>query len=157
MKIRIKQYHFEVSEPFQPGHRLNEAEAQALNGLRAEHIRDNVSKVVSKALAESQDGALLSPKALEEVSRAIAQYDSRYNFIFKHEPRAKRGLLESVVRGLAEEWVEVQLRQQDLTLSEEDREKLILQTEQLEPIQTAARERLAVQQSVARETLEDLL
>jgi hypothetical protein len=77
-KIRIKSIEFKLSDPYLPGHILNLAEAQALNALRAENIRNNFAKRITL-------GAI-GPDELARLHTEIAQYDATYSFRLR-EPR----------------------------------------------------------------------
>jgi hypothetical protein len=75
--INISGYSFGVPARYSPGHSLNETEAQALNGLVADNIRENVRKWVSGALEETPEG--LGPEAQASLASRIRAYAARYS------------------------------------------------------------------------------
>lgn len=157
MKIRIRQYEFDIAEPFVKGSVLSPGEAQALNGLRAENIRNNMSKPVLLAVSMLLPGELLDPATLSELQDKIARYDSGYQFPLRFESSKKRGAIELEARALAEAEVETQLRRAGVEVSEEEKEKLVVEMELTPAIQGEARKRVQARQQVAKETLESLL
>jgi hypothetical protein len=80
MKIRIRQYAFEISTPYSSGHVLTDLEAQALNALRAENIRNNMSKVVQRELNCLGEGEALPSEVLADLTARITNYDKVYSF-----------------------------------------------------------------------------
>src|SRR5258706_10941509 len=80
MQISIKQHAFSVRGPYSEGTRLTKAEAQALNGLRAENIRNNVFKLVMEALGTADPGQVLPASSHQELQEKITEYDLKYQF-----------------------------------------------------------------------------
>lgn len=155
--VRIRQYSFQVSAPYAKGQRLGEVEVQVLNDLRADNIRNNVTKPVLDAIAALAPGAMLSPEQVAGLQATITHYDSRYNFKLKHEPKPRLSALDLATRAVAEEWLEAQIRSQGLEPGEAEREEAIRRFSELAEIQTEARRRVSVRQQVAAAGLEDLL
>lgn len=155
--VRIRQYAFSISAPYVKGQKMTEVEVQVLNNLRADNIRNNVSRPVLDAIAGLAPGQLLSPGQLAELQAVISKYDSTYHFKLKHEPRARLGALDAQARLVAEERLEVQVRAQGLELTQATREAAIAEFIGLPEVQEEARKRVSVKQSVARDSLEDLL
>lgn len=157
MIIRIKHYQFTLSEPFAPGHQLTGAEAQALNALRAENIRNNFAKRVDKAIAVLLPGEVLSAEALRELQVVLGTYDSGYGFVGKHEPRLKLSALEVEIRAVAQERVEEQARGLGKDLDSSELESLVGQMASVPGVQEEARLRLQERMKVTVGSLEDLL
>jgi hypothetical protein len=65
---------FELSSPYNEGHVLNAAEANALNQLRHENIRNNVAKAVKEAYELDSEEAIIA------VIEKVAAYDAEYAF-----------------------------------------------------------------------------
>ena len=66
----------EVAAPYEAGHACTEAEAKALNQVRAENVRNNTRKAVMEAIE-----AAGSPEAATStVQKLIADYDAGYEF-----------------------------------------------------------------------------
>lgn len=157
LTIRIKQYSFELSDPFAEGTVLTRAEAQALNALRAENIRNNMARAVEKETAKLLDGQLLSPEALAALQETISTYDRNYQFPSRHQPRPRKGELDLVTEEVARERVEAQARQDGTALNEATLVARTVEFCLLPAVQEEARRRLAERQSVAMGSLEDLL
>ena len=68
---------FSVSQPYEAGHVLTEAEAKALNQTRAENIGNNLRETVKEALAKRDGG---DTSAMETLQELVAKYDSAYTF-----------------------------------------------------------------------------
>jgi hypothetical protein len=154
MKIRIRQYQFEVSEPFAGGQEITRADRQALDRLRAENIRNNVVKVVEEVTALLAPGQLLSQDALGELQRRIDRYDQGYKFLERHEPRGKPGLIEAEIRRVAEERCEAQFR--GVHATEEMRQARLVTLERDDGVVEEARRRVEEQARVAAESLDGL-
>lgn len=157
LTIRIKQYSFTLSSPFTEGSVLTKAEAQALNALRAENIRNNTSKRVEQELAKLPPGELLSPAQLESLQGVIAQYDRNYKFPLRHVARPRKGELEEMAEDVARERVEQQCRQQGVTLAEPELTARVAEFAALPVVQEEARRRLRERTTVAAASLEELL
>lgn len=78
--ITIQGVIFAVSQPYAEGHAITEAEAHALNQVRAENIRNNMASKVKAAKAELEEGAELSEATLSELAATVAAYDADYVF-----------------------------------------------------------------------------
>ena len=79
---------------------LTEGEAQALNALRAENIRNNVDQIVVRCIAP--DGTL-SAEDQVELQEIVAGYDQRYQFRARAPAQARPSAIEIAARELAEE------------------------------------------------------
>lgn len=94
---------FEISQPYEAGHVLSEAEAKALNQVRSENIGNNVRAKIKELLdAGKQDEA----KAL------VAEKDSAYEFTLASvSASAKLDPVEREARALAREYIKAHLAQ----------------------------------------------
>lgn len=97
--IRISGFAFSFPSRYTSGEVLGEAEAHALNQLRAENISNNVSGWVKEALRAS--GGDLGEAQLEDLSRRIADYARAYQF--RGPPAARQGSAASAMDELYEE------------------------------------------------------
>lgn len=95
-------YQFSVAQPYMPGHIITQAEAQALNQLRSENIRENMRPAFSRAIEGTPVDALLSEETVAEIQAKIDQYDSEYQFSEKPEIRERPGAIEREARLLAQ-------------------------------------------------------
>jgi hypothetical protein len=67
----------EVSQPYEAGHKITEAEAKALNQVRAENIGNNMRKQIKDALDEA-DGDVSAVQA--DIQSKVTEYDASYEF-----------------------------------------------------------------------------
>jgi hypothetical protein len=67
----------EVSQPYEAGHQITEAEAKALNQVRAENIGNNTRKSI-KDMLEAAGGDASAVQA--DVQDLISKYDAEYEF-----------------------------------------------------------------------------
>jgi hypothetical protein len=159
MKIRIGQYAFSIGSPFASGHVLSANEAEAMNRLRAENIRNNVKKWVDQERARCAVGELLTPDALSELQDKISAYAASYQFGVIGEPKGglRRTPFEQELRAVALERVELQMRQMEIELSAEALELALEQQMKLAPVVEEARRRVKARQELAAQALEELL
>lgn len=87
-EITIAGHEFAVSQPYAEGHVLTEAEAKALNQVRAENIRNNFAAKVKAAFGDEpvKEG---QPTA-ETIASDIAAYDAAYQFTLASVGGGKR-------------------------------------------------------------------
>lgn len=155
MQIRIRQYTFTLSEPYRAGHVINAAEAQAMNSLRAENVRNNMAKVVGDELAVLPEGTLLSASAQAELQARITDYDGKYQFVERHRPAAGLGPIEKEALTIAEERVRAryagdlpdELRIRNETLAEATTSE----------VQELARRAVGLRLSIAQNAADDLM
>lgn len=158
MKIRIGQYAFSIGSPFRPGHVLNQNEADALNGLRAENIRNNVKKMVDRATQSLPPASILNPDELASLQEEVLDYARTYSFGERREPKGgiRKTAFEQELRSVAEERISTQQRSVDVELSSEAFDLAVEQQMQLAPVIDEARQRVAKRQELAKEALADL-
>lgn len=155
--IRIRGYQFQVSAPYSEGGRMGEVEVQQLNDLRADNIRNNVTKVVVDAMALLPEASMLSPETLAELQAKISTYDSRYCLQLKHLARPRVGLIEAEAKAIAEERLEAELRQSGQVPGDVDYPRLLADTMALPQVQALARDRVQAKSQVFQHNLGDLL
>ncbi len=76
-QITVQGVIVDVTTPYAEGHTINEAEAKALNQVRAENIRNNTAKSI-KGLLEAE-GATVESIA-KEAQKLVTDYDKQYVF-----------------------------------------------------------------------------
>lgn len=76
--ITIQGVSFEVTAPYAAGHVVTEAEALALNQVRAENIRNNKARAVKAAKEEHGDE--LPSDILKALAAEVSEYDKNYEF-----------------------------------------------------------------------------
>lgn len=76
-EITIAGHSFPVSQPYAAGHVITEAEAKALNQVRAENVRNNTASKVKAAMEGTQkDGE----PTKDNIAEFVAKYDAEYVF-----------------------------------------------------------------------------
>lgn len=115
MKITIRGYAFTLTEPYQALHTLSPTEAQTLNSLRAENIRNVVAKLVIDSL-DSDPNRMLRQEELDEIQTKITRYDHEYVFRPRHEPKPKPHPIEELIRQIAREHARAEAAQTGLPL-----------------------------------------
>jgi hypothetical protein len=154
MQISIKQHAFAVRAPYSEGTVLTKAEAQALNGLRAENIRNNVFKLVAEAMSAVAPGQVLPAAAQQELQEKITEYDLKYQFPQRQEQRGQSPI-EAEILVVATERVEASIRQAGV--SRAMYESLLAVALADSSVQAEARSRVATANQAAKRALEDLL
>lgn len=76
-EITIAGQTFPVSQPYLAGHAITEAEAKALNQVRAENVRNNTA---SKVKAAMEGTAKEGEPTSENIAAYVASYDESYVF-----------------------------------------------------------------------------
>lgn len=129
--ITIQGEAFEVTQPYAAGHVATEAEAKALNQVRAENIRNNMAAKIKAALkaagkttqADEEGNEVemqnpLSDEALGELVAAVAEYDASYEFTLASVGggRASRDPVEIEATKIAKASIVAQLRSKGRTL-----------------------------------------
>ncbi len=161
MKITLKHFLFEISSPYSAGHRLTQVEAQALNGLRAENIRNSAGKALAKLvdarrLRHEPMPEMLSSEEQAGLQQLVAQLDSAYEFQGKAQPRAKSGTLDAEIRLAAEEWVEAELRRTGTQLSSSEFEALVAEKQRDHLLVAEGRRRLEARLELNKRTMMEL-
>jgi hypothetical protein len=156
MQISIKQHAFSVRGPYREGTQLTKAEAQALNGLRAENIRNNVFKLVAEAVGAVAEGQVLPAKVQQDLQQKITEYDLKYQFPLRHEPRGQSPIEEEILL-VATEKVEAAIRQGEQVVSRTEYEAQLLAAIADPEVQAEARRRVTLANQAAAKALEDLL
>ena len=104
-EIVIQGLECEVLAPYTEGHTITEAEAKALNQVRAENIRNNCARLVKKALADAgvEEASDLPEDAVADLHDEIDKYDIEYVFTLASVGggRAKRTPVEVEARKIA--------------------------------------------------------
>lgn len=94
---------FEISQPYEAGHALTEAEARALNQVRSENIGNNVRAKIKELLDK---GDTTGATAL------VAEKDAGYEFTLASvSASAKLDPVEREARALAKEYIKAHLAQ----------------------------------------------
>lgn len=107
---------FEISQPYEVGHVLTEAEAKALNQLRSENIGNNMRKAVKEAKEKGDTSGLAA---------AVASYDSTYTFAMGGGGSSTRKLdpYEREAQKIAKELLKTKLAQTGRKLTDVPQDK----------------------------------
>lgn len=114
-EITVQGLLVEVTQPYEAGHALTEAEAKALNQVRAENIGNNVRKAI-KELA-NEDGSF-SDEAAAEARNLVSQKDAEYEFTLASVGTGRRitDPLEVECRRLARDYVNGLIKDKGMTV-----------------------------------------
>ena len=162
MLIQIRNYQFDLDEPFLPGQSISAGEARALNALRAERLREALTRRVIEAhrpVNAGKDGSdrLLSAEALSKLQAELDGLGAKFKFPPPVEPRPKVGTIEAETRALAEAQVESDARQAGIILSQENKDELVAKALARPAIQQEARRRIEARKSIAEAALRELM
>jgi len=159
MKIRINQYFFGIGSKYRAGHELTQNEADALNGLRAENIRNNVKRWIDEATRGLAPGELLTPDAISSLQDKVSEYARDYEFGPRGEPKGgiRKTAFEIELLAIATARVEEQARSMDITLSEEGFQEAVESQMKLAIVVEEARRRVSARQELAQQALQSLL
>jgi hypothetical protein len=151
LSIRIRNYTFTLAPRFAEGTVLTLGEAQAMNQLFCENVRNNTDQWVIAELDRAPAGATLSQAQINDLQERIRQYAEAYQFL----PRGSNRLRQSAVEVEMIEIVEVLVAEQKLEgeAAEEFRQRLLADPK----VQAVARERLTQRQQIAGKALQDIL
>lgn len=117
-EITIQGLTFSVTQPYAEGHTITEAEAKALNQVRAENIRNNMASKIKKAL--ETDGA--TPESVQAtMASEVTEYDAGYEFTLASVGGGRTSTLSPVereARSIARTYISSQLKEQGITQKE---------------------------------------
>lgn len=105
--ISINGIAFEVSAPYTAGHQITEAEAKALNQVRAENIGNNFRNAVKDAVANG---------TVEAVRAQLTEYDSKYTFAMGGMTRTPIDPIEAEAIKIAKEVIKAKLSEKGITV-----------------------------------------
>ena len=110
-KIQIDQYSFIISAPYNPGpHLLTEAEATALNSVRAKRLHDIVAKRLQKRRMFA--GALLSNVQIAILTEEVQELDEEFVLSTHDAKRVKKQTVHDEIESVARESAEASFRKQ---------------------------------------------
>jgi len=151
-KISISGETFDVSEPYEEGHRISAVEAKVLNQTRAENIGNNFRAEVKKARENGQ--------GLEELRDKLAEYDSQYTFSMGGSARQPVDPVEREARKIARDAIRAQLASEGRKIKDVDAERLEAAIDQVafqDDVLKLAKKRVAdLKRNVAAVALGDL-
>lgn len=156
--LRIQGYLFTIQQPFSSGHFCTEGEAQALNGLLAENVSNNLRDEVKKVVELLSPGEVLGEAQEAALQAKFDTYTANYQFLVKHVSRYAKGIIEAEAHQLALEKLEGECRANGMEFDTVTRDRLLAEYSALPYIREEARERAgAKSRALAGKTLEELL
>lgn len=159
MKIQIHSYEFEVQDPYSVGHVLSSDEANALNVLRRERIRNATYKFLIEL--ERRYGTKILPVDQElRVREKVKGLDASFRFTSK--PGAspvleKVGTLEAELRALCRARAESELRSIGVEIEEDLVQARMSELAEWPSLQEEAKRRFEIHRSSGQSALESLL
>lgn len=113
-EITIAGQSFNVRQPYAAGHVVTDAEAKALNQVRAENIRNNMATKVKTAFGDAPTEEL----NVETIGQIVAEYDAAYEFTLASVGGGRKSAdpVESEARKIATAILTQALRQKGTTL-----------------------------------------
>lgn len=104
-----------VSQPYQAGHQITEAEAKALNQVRAENIGNNLRKTIKEML--EAEGA--TPESVQAAAQEqVAAYDATYEFTLASVGGGSTARLDPLTkecRAIARNFITAKLREKGIS------------------------------------------
>lgn len=121
--ITIQGVEFTIATPYVAGHPITEAEAKALNQVRAENIRNNCAGLVKTAKGEGEE---VPAEAMEKLLADVAAYDAAYVFSLASVGGGRKSVdpVESEARRLAKTAIAAKLAAAGRTLKSVDKDAL---------------------------------
>lgn len=153
--IQIGSYSFDITEPYQQGHSLSQAEARALNSQRTERLRNLIYKKISTLVA-SEDG-LLDNEALVTLSNEVKLMDQNFQFVSQFKVPREKGTVQAMIWEVALEWAAQRARASgqlsEIEALEEDAKTLIDELDVVEE----GRRRFKARKEVTKAALAELM
>lgn len=106
-----------VSQPYAPGHVITEAEAKALNQVRAENIANNVRKAVTEKIEAAGGKDAVTDEHRTAIQALVNEKDAAYQFTMASVGGGREPVdpLEKECRAVARAWLSAKLKEQGLT------------------------------------------
>ena len=114
--VTIQGVEVNVSQPYAEGHAITEAEAKALNQVRAENIANNKRKAIKDMIEEA--GGEITDAITKAAQKLVSAYDAEYVFTLAAAAAAGGGRMDPLTkecRRLAREQVNFALREAGMT------------------------------------------
>jgi len=116
-QITVQGVEVTVNQPYAPGHTLNEAEAKALNQVRAENIGNNVRAAITKLM---KDAGVEAPtdEIKTKAQELVTAKDAEYVFTLHNVSAGRKSQtpLEAECTRLARDYVNGKIKDKGLTI-----------------------------------------
>lgn len=115
--ITVQGVSVDVKAPYEAGQTITEAEAKALNQVRAENVRNNTAKAV-KELLEAANGDVAAVQS--QAQALIAEYDAAYEFTLASVGGGRKPAdpLEKEARNIARDFIVGKIKDAGMTQKE---------------------------------------
>lgn len=116
-EITVQGVTVSVAQPYAPGHVITEAEAKALNQVRAENIANNVRKAVTEIIEAAGGKEALTDEHRAQVQALVAEKDAAYVFTLASVGGGRESLdpLTKECRSVARAFLTAKLKEKGLT------------------------------------------
>jgi len=106
-----------VATPYVAGHAITEAEAKALNQVRAENIGNNVRKAITEMIEAAGGKDSLTDELRAQIQALVAEKDAAYEFTLASVGggREPADPLAKECRSIARTWLSARLKEKGLT------------------------------------------
>lgn len=153
MLFKIRGLLFVISDPYGVGHRLSANEAQALNALRTENVRNNVTKFVDEALAGR---VAITAEEEAKLQARIDAYASGYDFPLRRADRGLESPQALLAREIARDIIKAKLVREHLDLSKPEIDQLVEAKAQEGEVQEEAARRITRESELVNTALDGL-
>lgn len=120
--IQIQGLTFSYTTPYVAGHPLTEGEANQLNGVRGENLRNNFASKIKDARAEAEkergEGAELTEEVIAALQAEFSQRDAEYAFTGKRQSRGPVDPVMAKAKSMARETINSALRTKNIKPSD---------------------------------------
>lgn len=148
VEIVIQGATFSVPTPYAEGHTLTANEANALNQVLTENLRNNFANKVKAAL-ETVDGAVDNLN-MDELQAALDAYSKDYEFgVRKIGARSGTTALEKEAMSIARRIIKKKLAATKTTLDEETMDRYVLEASKTEKILEMAKKSLEIKKETS--------
>lgn len=116
--ITIQGVQVDVAQPYEAGHQITEAEAKALNQVRAENIANNQRNAVKKLLEE---GGATAESVQPAAQASVSEYDAGYEFTLASVGGGSTARLDPLTkecRAIARNFLTSKIKEAGMTLKE---------------------------------------
>lgn len=161
-EITIAGSTFAVLQPYVAGHAITEAEAKALNQVRAENVRNNMA---SKVKAATEGTAKEGEPTAETIAAYVADYDASYVFTLASVGGGKRSTdpieVEAlrIARGMFADWAsskKLTVKVVKEKIGDEAYEAKVAEIAEREDVLKEAKRRVKAREASAASAMDDL-
>lgn len=154
--ITIQGHTFDATQPYAAGHAITEAEAKALNQVRAENLRNNFATKIKSAQGDAE---ALTEEQLATLRAEFAEYDAAYEFTLASVGGGKRETdpVQAEAKRIAKSIVTAKLKEKGKAVKDVDADVLanaIAKVAESEGVQKLAKKNVAERNKAAEMDLD---